>query len=313
MLGTRHAKVNTCFHKLASLAIACLATLAINFIAVHVDAQTISKGTYTDYARAATGINLYGAPKDWPTMAEKSGYYVSDRPMPGGVVCFEGGAYGTDSTYGFVGVVVYYQDNGAYWNIGVRYAYPTDSETYYSHSSVNEYGFKVRKDDPKVHYLYRQGMNVRRADYYLRPEYAGYNVVYKEYALSADTKEVTVYSKNSYVKSYVEPGQVVRLLAKAEVGETLWVFIESPYYKGQVYVKTNHDGKEELRKYDAHAPEAYHMYYAQAYGDTVLDLGYADYSKLAGDTGEVTITIKKGTDPKRLLPLQTISLHLAGK
>jgi hypothetical protein len=105
----------------------------------------------------------------------------------------------------------------------------------------------------------------------------------------------------------------VRILARAEVGETLWVLVKSPYAKGKVYARTYYEGKAQLRKFNARSPEAYQMYYARDYGDAVLDLGYYDYSKIVGQRGDVTIMIKKGGNPMQLVPVQTITLQLAAK
>jgi hypothetical protein len=74
------------------------------------DANTTAARTFptimdTSYVRTATGINIYGAPREWHTLAAQYGYQVSDKPVTGGVICFEGGAYGTSETYGFAGVV----------------------------------------------------------------------------------------------------------------------------------------------------------------------------------------------------------------
>jgi hypothetical protein len=317
MIDSEDMKVNIFFRMLGSAVRACLvglAILAILSIATLSEAQTVSQVPDSSYVRYATGMNIYGSPKEWYTLATRYGYYVADKPVTGGVVSFDSGAYGTTSPYGFVGVVVYYQEDGGYWNIGTRYAYAaTASGNYYSHSYVKEQSFRVLKKYPQVHFIYRSGMNARHDTYYYQPEYAGYEVVGKQYTLSDETKEVTVYPENSYVKEYVRPGQVVRVLARAEVGETLWVFVKTPYRTGKVYVKTYYQGKEQLKAFDASAADAYQMYYVKNYGDTVLDLGYADYSKIAGDSGEVTITIKKGRDPMRLQPLQSISLQLAQK
>lgn len=327
MIESVGMKVNIFFRTLVVFSLACLVAFATPSATEPAAANTISQGPDTSYVRYATGINIYGSPRDWHTLAARYGYYVSDKPVPGGAICFKDSAYGMNGAYGFVGVVVYYQDDGDYWSIGTRYAYPTrEGGSYYSYASVKgqtgsdynhlyvkEQGLRVLKSDPHVHYIYRRGMNLRPAGYYSRPEYAGYELVGKQYKLSTETKEVTVYPENNYVKAYVGSGQVVRVLAKAEVGETLWVFIKTPYRTGTVYAQTYYDGKEQLAKFDASSPEAYRMYYAKNYGDTVLDLGYADYSKIAGDSGELTITIKKGKDPLRLTLLQTINLQLARK
>jgi hypothetical protein len=309
MSSTEHPKVNNSFWQRAGLSVICLAILVIFSTTGTIEAQTISQGPYTDYARAATGIDIYGSPKYWPAVAQRYGYQVSDAPVPGGVICITGGYYGTNSTYGFVGAVVYYQDNGAYWKVGVRYAYPTADNAYYHHAYVKEYGFQIAKNDPNVRYIYRDGKDERAGSYYLRPDYAGYNVVSEQYELGPDTKEATVYSKDRYVNAYLRKNYVVRIIAKAEAGETLWVFIESTNQQGIPYAKYYYDGKEQMKKFDAYAAEAYQMYYAAAYGDTVLDLGYADYSRIAGEDGVVTFTIKKGKDPRQLTTLQTIKVQ----
>lgn len=267
----------------------------------------------TNYVRSATGIYIYGNAREWHTLAARYGYYVSDKPVPGGAVCFEGGAYGASDAYGFVGVVVYYHDRGDYWEVGTRYAYKVEGANHYSDSSVREQAFRVMKKDARAHYIYRSGMNARPGGYYTRPEYVGHGVVGKQYALSTHTQEVVVHQQDVYAKASVGPNQVVRVLAKAEPGETIWVFVETPYRAGTVYARTHYDGKEHLRRFAASAPDASRMYYAKNYGDTVLDLGYADYSEIAGDSREVTITIKKGSDPVRLQLLQVVRLHLAGK
>ncbi len=281
----------------------------------HADGDfSISMGVDMDYVRRATGIDLFGAPKDWHSFAARYGYYVSDKPVPGGVVCFEGGAYGASEAYGFAGVVIYYQDRGDHWEVGTRFAYLAEGRSYYDDSYVKEQVFQVFKNDPRAHFIYRGGMNLRTGGYYTRPEYVGHNVVGEYHAFSGDAKDVVaVYPKSNYERAFVRAGQVVRVLAKAEVGETLWVFIETPYRAGTVYAVTHYGGGERLMQFDASSPEAARMYFAKDYGDTVLDLGYADYSRIAGDSGEVTITIKKGGDPARLLPLQTVRLQLDRK
>jgi hypothetical protein len=311
MIYSTNRKVNFHFRALASFLIG-LAALAILPLANQSEAKTVARGQATSYVRYATGINIYGSPKDWHTLAERYGYYVSSSPVQGGVVSIERGAYGTDDAYGFIGVVIYYQGDGDYWNVGTRYAPPAAAGADYDrYFSVSERLLRVLKNDPKVHYIYRGGLRARPKGYYSRLEYAGYEVVGKQYAFSPETKEMTVYADEGYARAYVGPGQVVRVLARGEVGETLWVFIETPYRPGNVYAETYYGGKGQLRKFEASSADAYRMYYASNYGDAVLDLGYLDYSKIAGDSGEVTITIKKGADPTRLVLLQTISLQLA--
>lgn len=269
----------------------------------------------TGYVRSATGIDLFGAPKDWHRLAPRYGYYVSDRPVAGGVVCFAGGAYGSSDAYGFAGVVVYYRDRGAYWEVVTRYAYAGEGRGRYDDSHVMEKAFHVSKHDARARYIYRGGAAGRPAGYYARPEYVGHNVVGDYHVLSGGTQNVVaIYPAGGQdERAYVKPGQVVRVLAKAELGETLWVFVETPYRAGTVYAVTHYGDASRLVKYDGSAPEASRMYYAKDYGDTVLDLGYADYSRIAGDSGEVTITVKKGADPARLMPLQTVRLHLYRK
>lgn len=277
------------------------------------DVNSVSNVFDTNYVRSATGIYIYGNAGEWHTLAARYGYYVSDRPVPGGAVSFEGGAYGASNAYGFVGVVVYYHDRGDYWEVGTRYAHKAEGASYYNGSYVKEQAFRVKKNDARAHYIYRSGTNVRPGGYYTRPEYFGHSVVGKQYAFSTQTEEVVVYQPDVYTKATVGPNQVVRVLAKAEAGETIWVFVETPYRAGNVYARTYHEGKEHLRRFDVSSPDASHMYYAKNYGDTVLDLGYADYSEIAGDSREVTITIKKGSHPARLQILQVVRLQLAGK
>jgi len=300
---------------LARVSLACLIVLAIVWTGRHSEAKTDLQIQDTGFVRYATGINIYGSPKDWYILAARYGYYVSDEPVNGSVVSFEPGAYGTNNAYGFLGVVIYYRDDGGYWRIGTRYAYPTERGSYYDdYYYAKEQEFRVLKKDPKVRFIYRNGMNAHPKGYYYYPEYVGYNIIDKQYPFSDGTEEVTVYPDKNYVKTYVRAGRIVRVLAKAEVGETLWVFIQTPYNAGATYARTYYySGKESLKKFDAYSSDAYRMYYAKDYGDTVLDLGYADYSKIAGDSGEVTIIIKKGDDPKQLETLQTISLYVAPK
>lgn len=312
MFGTKKNEMRCLGRAFMSFALACLSVvIGMLWVDVHAEAKTDLQIQDTGFVRYATGINIYGSPKDWPTLAAQYGYYVSDEPVAGSVVSFEPGSYGTNSSYGFLGVVAYYQDGGNYWKVGTRYAYSAKgADYYYGHSYVREEEFQVTKKDPKVRYIYRSGMNARPKGYYY-PEYAGYNVVDKQHPFSDETREVTVYTEKSYVKTRVTAGQVVRVLAKAEVGETLWVFIHTPYQAGTTYAQTYYDsGKESLKKFNPGSADAYRMYYAKDYGDTVLDLGYANYSKIAGGSGEVTITIKKGEDPKQLKTLQTISLYV---
>ena len=133
----------------------------------------------------------------------------------------------------------------------------------------------------------------------------------KRYALTRDKKELVVYSSNQNVKADVEPNQVVRILAKAEAGETLWVLIGTGYHPGTAYAKSYAYGYgpvERLQAFDPYASYAYRMYYVKNCDDNLLDLGYGDYSKLAGYNGSVTITVKKGEDPKELKTIQTINL-----
>lgn len=131
----------------------------------------------------------------------------------------------------------------------------------------------------------------------------------KRYQLTRETKELVIYSKDENVRATVEPGQVVRILAKVVSGETLWVFVGTPYHPGVVYARTYAYGStEKLREFNANTGDAYRMYFVKNYGDTILDMGYADYAKIAGTDGEVTITVKKGGDPRSLKTIQTITL-----
>jgi hypothetical protein len=312
MINSHSRKVNGFFRWLCSFALAGLLALTMLPAIGRTLAKSNAVGPDTDYVRYATGINIYGAPKDWYMLAPQYGYYLSETPVVGGVVSFRGGTYGTNSNYGFVALVVYYKELGDYWDLGTRYAYPkSDGVRYYNHFSAKEQTFRIRKHDPNVYYIYRRGENLRPAGYYFYPEYAGYDVVGKQNVLSSETKEVTVYPDTNSGTAYVGPGQVVRVLAKAEIGETMWVLVHTPYRKGSVYAKTYYNGKEQLTKFNAASPDARYMYYVQNYGDTVIDLGYADYSKIAGGAGQVKITIMKGGDPMKLQPLQTVTLQLA--
>lgn len=311
MINSLGSKVNCFLRMLVILSVTC-ATVLTGLLAVDfAEAKTTPVSSDTSYVRYATGINIYGAPKDWYGLAVHYGYYVSDQPVPGGVVSFEKGAYGTNSTYGFVGVVVYYREVGNYWDFGARYSYPATERTiYYNHAFAKEQSFRVLKKDPNVHYIYRHGENKRPDGYYFRPEYVGYEVLGTRQPLAAEKREVTVYSENVFAKAFVGSGQVVRILAKAEVGETIWVFIKTSHQPKITYAKTYYYGKEELSRFDPYSGQAYKMYYAKDYGDSVLDLGYGDYSNIAGKGGEITVTLKKGNDPRRLVPLQTIRLRL---
>jgi hypothetical protein len=263
----------------------------------------------TGYVRYATGINIYGNPQDWYTLASYYGYEVSDKPVRGGVVSFQKGSYGTNAAYGFVGVVLYYQDSGNYWDLGVRYAYPAAASTnYFSHSPAREQSFHVLKNDSTVHYIYRRGESLKADAYYFFPQYAGYGIEGERQAFSPGNEEFTIYPEKSYVRAYVGSGKLVRILAKAEVGETLWVFVKAPGYSPYTYARTFFEGKEKWLRFNSYSNEAYRMYYANSYGDTILDLGYVDYSKIAGANGDVSITIKKGSKPDELVTLQTIKL-----
>ena len=268
-----------------------------------------ARGHDTSYVRYATGINIYGSPKDWHALAPRYGYYVSRVPVPGGAVCFEQGAYGADDTYGLVAVVVYYRDEGGYWHIVTRYAHQGAGQ--YEHSPVEERVFRVRKNDPAVHYIYRGGAGA--GGYYYRPEYAHGKVEGRRYPLTGGTGAATVYAEGGHTSASAVAGQPVRVLAQAAAGETLWVFVETPYRAGETYAVTHDGGRERFRKFDARASESARMYYVKGYGDAVLDLGYVDYSALAGAGGKLTITIKKGEDPSRLVPVQTVTLRLARK
>lgn len=133
----------------------------------------------------------------------------------------------------------------------------------------------------------------------------------KRYQFTKAIKELVIYSKDQEVKASVDSGEIVRILAKAEAGETLWVFVGTSYHPGSVYAKTYYYGygaTEKLREFNAFAGDAYKMYYVKNYGDNLLDLGYADYAKLAGNNGEITITVKKGGEPRSLKTIQTITL-----
>ena len=133
----------------------------------------------------------------------------------------------------------------------------------------------------------------------------------KRYRLPKERKELVVYSNDPNVKANVEANQVVRILAKAEAGETLWVFIGTAYHPGMAYAKSyayGYGSVERLQEFDPYASYAYRMYYVKSCDDNLVDLGYGDYSKLAGYSGAVTITVKKGEDPKDLKTIQTINL-----
>jgi hypothetical protein len=312
MINFATKKVNFFGRLFVILIVAGLAATAMSRGANGTSTKPVYQSSVTSYVRYATGIEIYGSPNTWYSSAQRYGYHLSDQPVTGGVICFTNGAYETSAAYGFVAVVVYYDDDGSYWNIGTRYAYPGASD-YYNHYPAREQVYRVRKADPDVHYIYRLGMNVRPVGYYYRPEYSGYNIVQREYALAPNAKEVTIYSNDRYQKVYVSPGQVVRTLARAEIGETLWVFVKTSYEKDKVYARTYRDGKEQLTRFDANSSEAYQLYYARNYGDTVLDIGYTDYSSIMRNRGEVTILIKKGGNPMKLVPVQTITLQLAGK
>jgi hypothetical protein len=268
-----------------------------------------------DYARYATGIDIIGSPKDWDNYAARYGYYLSDAPVTGGVISFEPGAYGADGSYGFVGVVSYYKDDGNYWKVGVRYADAQGQAAgQYYYTGVYEKEYRLLKGDPSVHYVYRDG-RYYEPKYYACPEYpdAGQAIISRQYAFPNRASYQTVYSYDRDVVASIASGRMVRVLARAEVGETMWVFVESSRYPGVYYAKTSlcEYGKDErLEKFNPHSPASEEMYYAKAYGDTLIDLGYGDYSKLAGHDGKVTITVKKGGNVKSLQTVQTITLQL---
>lgn len=309
MINLAGRKVNTFFRISFALCVLSIAVAGIFLAVGETNAKSSLVTSDTGYVRYATGINIYGNPQDWYALASYYGYELSDKPVRGGVVSFQKGAYGTNAVYGFVGLVLYYQDSGNYWDLGVRYAYPTTGRmNYYNHSPAREQSFHVLKDDKSVHYIYRRGENLKADSYYIYPHYAGYNIVGEREAFSPGGDESVVYPKPALVKTYLASGKLVRILARAEVGQTLWVFVKAPGHSRYTYARTYSEGKEKWVKFDPYSDDAHRMYYASNYGDTVLDLGYVDYSKIAGSKGEVIVTIKKGNKPNELMTLQTIKL-----
>lgn len=153
--------------------------------------------------------------------------------------------------------------------------------------------------------------NDDRPKYYTEYSNSQGSIDGKRNQLTKGIREIVIYSKDQDVKYSIEEGQVVRILARAEAGQTMWVFVKTSYKPEAVYAKTRSNEyalTEKLSEFNASTGEAYNMYYAKNYGDYVLDLGYADYSNIAGYKGEVTITVKKGEDPKNLQTIQTITL-----
>jgi hypothetical protein len=278
-------------------------------------AKTNSSRYYASYARYATGISIFGSPKDWDKYAARYGYYVSDRPVVGGVATFEPGAYNIDYKYGFVGLVIYYRDDVSYWRIGVRYAGSDgDASQEYDYLDVSEKEYRVAKGDQAVHYIYRYYPNATSSAYYTWSEYvdSGQVTTDRKYSASNEVKPLMVYSADDVVTAYFDQGQVVRTMCKAEVGETLWVFVESTNKPGVVFAKAPYyqNGRDGLQQFNPYTAAAQQMYYAKDYGDTVLDLGYEDYSKLASYGGKVTITVKKGSYAAYLKTIQTITLQV---
>ncbi len=309
MINSAGLKVNTFFRISFALCVLFVALAGISLAVDETNAKSSLVTSDTGYVRYATGINIYGNPQNWYALASYYGYELSDKPVRGGVVSFQKGAYGTNADYGFVGVVLYYQDSGNYWDLGVRYAYPTTGRlNYFNHSQAREQSFHVLKNDRDVHYIYRRGENLKADSYYFDPQYAGYSIVGERKAFSPGSDEITVYPEKAFARAYLGSGKLVRILAKAEVGQTLWVFVKAPGHSRYTYARAYSEGKEKWFKFDEYSDHAYRMYYASNYGDTVLDLGYVDYSKIAGANREVIVTIKKGNKPDELVTLQTIKL-----
>lgn len=309
MINSARLKVNTFFRISFALCVLCVAFAGIFLAVDETNAKSSLVTSDTGYVRYATGINIYGNPQDWYALASYYGYELSDKPVRGGVVSFQKGAYGTNATYGFLGVVLYYQDSGNYWDFGVRYAFPTAGQTiYFNHAPAHEQSFHVLKNDTNVHYIYRRGENVKADAYYFYPQYTGYDIVGEGQDFSPTSDGITVYPEKLFARAYLRSGKPVRILARAEVGQTLWVFVKAPGHSRDTYARTYSKGKEKWFRFDAYSDDAYRMYYTSNYGDTVLDLGYVDYSKIAGSNGEVIVTIKKGNKPDQLVTLQTIKL-----
>jgi surface antigen len=297
--------------------VVCLVLICLSSV-IEAGTRTSPEGRYTYYARTVTGINIYGSPKDWHRYATLYGYNISNKPVVGAIISFEAGAYGADSAYGLVGVVAYYEDAGNYYRIKVRYANSYRETTgQYGYSGVSEREYRVLKNDPAVHYIY-QPAQASAPRYYSCPEYSDSDEVIlgKQYAISGKEKFLTIYCEDANVRAYIEPGQLIRILARSEVGETVWVFVETPYSPGVIFAKTpfyEHGKDEQLMRFNPYEPKSQDMYYARKYGDIALDLGYGDYSKIAGNNGKVTITIKKGGDARYLQTTQTINLQIGAQ
>lgn len=199
------------------------------------------------------------------------------------------------------------EPNRNFQNSAVRATFSNAQSEHQTEVAVLNYGpLRQPRNDRD---LYHFGLDVRPI-YYTEYSSSGGVLIGKRFQMSKDVKELVIYSEDPYVKRYVQQGQVVRILARAERGETLWIFVETSNHPGGVYAKTglhNYGAVEKLQEFNSSTGDAYRMYFARAYGDTVLDLGYADYSKIAGK-GEAIISVKKGDDPETLKTIQTITL-----
>lgn len=314
MIIFSNPKINFGLRTMVSIMLLCLVALIPSLAAGQSIAKARTQFQYSSYARYATGINIFGSPKDWVSYAAQYGYGLSDKPVSGGVIIFDPTADSQSNSYGMVGVVTYYYDDSDYWKIGVRYASPkSDTSNYYDYAYVTDQEIRVSKNVSTVHYIYRDGANKYPA-YYIRPEYsdAEREITVKQLTVSKENCPITIYSDKEYLETNATQGQPVRILSKAEIGETLWVYIQVPSQNATYYLRPysyGYPGNMKQKNIFVYSPEAQEVYYAKNYGDTILDLGYVDYSKLAGYKGKVIVTIKKGESPIESTTIQTFSLQ----
>ena len=108
-----------------------------------------------EYARAATGIQIYGDGKDWDDNAAAYGYSISSTPVIGGAMNFEAGAHGANGTYGHVAKVVYaYEYTWNHWVVKVRHANWGGTDSHLGCNNVSYKIFTIVEGDNTVHFIY---------------------------------------------------------------------------------------------------------------------------------------------------------------
>lgn len=272
-----------------------------------------------EYARCASGIRIYGNANQWDNLAASYGYRLASHPMIPGVMNFEAGAYGSNSTFGHVAVPLSYYEDGSYWVVRVRHSnWGEGTMTDCGCTNVSEKTFRVPKYDPSVHYIYDPA-RFPPGPYSMKPGVSDLRQsIGASNPVADDNNALVVNSEEPEVTVPVRTGQRVVLRAKAEFGEKIWVLIESSRFPGILFVKPSPalcSGDDCLVKFSPEIREdrAEALYYSKKYGDTVIDLGSADYTGLGGFDGEVTINIKKGNTPQELKIIQTIKLKVTSQ